>query len=258
MDKGALEALIATLDNWAALFTLLVVIGVGGELAVHVMSSRANKKLAALQNIQGLAQEAEIARLRKDSASFELDIAKANEGAADAKARAAGLEVEALQLRKQLTLQGARENLLSGENRQKLVDALKRFAGQKVDVRYSASVMMVNSAVVSSSPLGDDTVGLANALVGFMKDAGWSLPPSALPSSIQGYGINVKIVEMASPLTRAAAEGLAKALRDVSLVVFGPQIVSPERTGRVGKEAQAMSPPLDENTIVLGVLTHPK
>jgi len=258
MDKDALEGLIAALDNWAAFFTLLVVIGVGGELAVHLMSSRANKKLSALQNSHALTQEAEIARLRKDSTSFELDIAKANKGAADANARAAGLEVEALRLQKQLVLQGARENLLTGDNRKKIVEALKRFAGQRVDVRYSANAFMVNSAVVTATPLGDDTVGLANALVGVMKDAEWSLPPTPLLYGVQGYGLNVEIVDTASPSTRAAAEALAKALRDVSLVVFGPQIVSPERTARVGKEAQAMSPPLDENTIVLGVLTHPK
>ena len=84
MSKDALEALLSLLDNWAAFFTLLVVIGVGGELAIHVMQSRANKKLIALQKTESLAQEEEIARLKKDSASFELDVAKANERAASA------------------------------------------------------------------------------------------------------------------------------------------------------------------------------
>ncbi|HEY2121335.1 MAG TPA: hypothetical protein VGH37_19265 [Candidatus Acidoferrum sp.] len=46
MGKESLEALIAMLDNWAAFFTLLVVVAVGGELIVHVMQSRANKKLS--------------------------------------------------------------------------------------------------------------------------------------------------------------------------------------------------------------------
>src|SRR5437016_3737447 len=92
MDKEALEALIGTLDNWAAFFTLLVVLGVGGELIVHVMQSRASKKLIALQHTEALAQEAEIARLKKDSALFELDIATANKGAAAALERAAKAE----------------------------------------------------------------------------------------------------------------------------------------------------------------------
>ncbi len=92
MDKDALEGFIALLDNWAVVFTLLVVIGVGGELVVHIMSSRANKKLITLQKSEALAQESEIARMKKDSASFELDISKANKGAAEALERAAKAE----------------------------------------------------------------------------------------------------------------------------------------------------------------------
>jgi hypothetical protein len=189
---------------------------------------------------------------------FRLNIAKANEAAGEARERAASLEVEALKLRKHLVLQGSRENLLSRDNRRKLVDALKRFAGQKVDVGYSANVLMINDSVVTATPLGDDTVGLANALVGVMKDAGWYLPPTALLYAVQGYGINVEIVEAASLSTRAAAEALARALRGASLVVFGPQVVSTDHAQRVGAAAQALSPPLDETTIILCVLTHPK
>jgi hypothetical protein len=84
MDKDALEGIISTLDNWAAFFTLPVVIGVGGELVIHIMSSRANKQLISFQKSEALVQETEIARIKKDSAFFELDIAKANERAAKA------------------------------------------------------------------------------------------------------------------------------------------------------------------------------
>lgn len=92
MNKDALEGLISVLDNWAAFFTLLVVIGVGGELVIHIMSGRANKKMIALQRSEALVQEAEIARLKNASASFEFDIAKANKGSADALERAAKAE----------------------------------------------------------------------------------------------------------------------------------------------------------------------
>jgi hypothetical protein len=61
--------------------------------------------------------------------------AQANERTKDAKERAARLEVEALSLRAELLRQGARENLLSGKNRTRLVDALKPFAGQAVHQR---------------------------------------------------------------------------------------------------------------------------
>ena len=92
MSKDALEAALSLLDNWAAFFTLLVVIGVGGELVVHVMQSRANKKLIALQRTEALEQEAEIARMKMESASFELEIAKANKDSASALERAAKAE----------------------------------------------------------------------------------------------------------------------------------------------------------------------
>jgi hypothetical protein len=247
-----------------ALLALTFVFGAGALIVNNRLNAIQSKQLddfklrfEAERQKTALAQK-EAAEAKQLAGGFERDIAVANQKAGEANERAASLEVDALRLRKELVLQGARENLLSGDNRRKLVDALKRFAGQKVDVRYSANAIMVNSAVVSSTPLGDDTVGLANALVGVMKDADWTLPPTALLYSVQGYGINVEIVDKASPSTRAAAEALAQALRDISLVVFGPQLISTDRAQRVGTAAQALSPRLDENTIILGVLTHPK
>lgn len=74
MGEEALEALIGTLDNWAAFFILLVVIGVGGELVIHIMQSRANKKLIALQHTEGLAQEAEIERLKNARTAMLLQL----------------------------------------------------------------------------------------------------------------------------------------------------------------------------------------
>lgn len=269
MDDPTLLSWIERGQNFAA---LLVALGVAAEFALGFMAGPARHRVDQ-------AKDAEMVRLKKDSASFELDIAKANRGAADAleraakaeenlgnanksaadaNARAASLELQALQLRKDLALQGSRENLLSGDNRKKLIVALKPFAGQRVDVRYTANAMLVNSAVVTSSPIGDDVVGTANALVSVMRDAGWDLPPTALLYSVQGYGINVELVASSSPSTRRAAKALADALRSVSLEVFGPQIIPLDRAQRTGTAAQALAPLLDENTIVLGVLTHPK
>jgi hypothetical protein len=91
MGKEALEAWLNTLDSWSAIFTLCVVIGVGGELIVHLMQSRANKRLNVLQHSEALAQEAVIARLNKDSADakasqqeVELDLKKQEERTAKA------------------------------------------------------------------------------------------------------------------------------------------------------------------------------
>ena len=52
--------------------------------------SRASKKLIALQHSEATAQEAEIARLKKETASFDLDIATAKEGAAKARSSMRG------------------------------------------------------------------------------------------------------------------------------------------------------------------------
>lgn len=255
MNKDALEGLIAVLDNWAAFFTLLVVIGVGGELVVHVISSRTNKKLIALQKSESLIQETEIARLKKDSASFGLDIAKANKGAADANERAAGLEVEALQLRKELLLQGPRANLIAGDTRKKLADALKPFAKQPVDVRCSASVIMVNSRIVQVTPIGDDTAGLASTLIGVLKEVGWSVPSEPMPSSLKGQGITIELGANASHQTRAAAQALAEALRHISLAVNGPSESTEPLRKRVGEDT--IQPPFGDDTIVVDVLPHP-
>ena len=214
--------------------------------------SQANDALskagAAQQSLEKAEDEANKAQTASSSA---LSLARG------AREEVASLETEALKLRKELALQGGREKLLAGDDRRKLVIALRRFAGQKIDVRYSANAFMADGTVMSSSPVGDDTVAFAKALVGVMQDAGWILPSTPLLYDVQGYGINVEIVENASPATRGAARGLVAALKRLSLIVSDPQTISAEGAKRVGTAAQALSPPLGDNTIILGVLTHP-
>ena len=260
MLVGLVLAAIAAL--WLAITTRLGIVrskqlsiaqGLLESAKDRLYEADSKEKDARIADANEAAKQAE-----ERAANAQASLASAEEQAAEANERAASLEVQALTLRKELLLQGARENLLSGDNRRKLVRALKAFAGQRVDVRYSANAIEVNGAVVTSTPIGDDTVGLANALVSVLKDAGWSLPPAPLLYAVQGYGINVEIVASASPETQQAARALADALRDASLEVFGPQIVSPDRAERVGTGAKALLPALDQNTIVLGVLTHPK
>jgi hypothetical protein len=172
----------------------------------------------------------------------------------------ANLETEALRLRQQLLVQGARENLITGENRRKLVDALKPFSGQQVDVRRSVFPFMVKGKIVSITPIGDDTVGLAEALLGVVKDAGWLAPPSVLPWGIQETGISVEITDAASASTRSAADALVRVLHSLSLSVSGPRVLplGSDRFARVGTVEQATPPLLGKDTILLGVLTHPK
>jgi len=65
----------------------------------------------------------------------------------------------------------------------------------------------------------------------------------------------VEILHNASPETQAAAKTLVEALRETTLMINGPFSVDDERAKRIGKEV--ISPALDENTIILTVLTHP-
>lgn len=231
------------------------------------------KELTVAQGILEKAKEAELtldlkekdreiavagassAQALMQAKSAEAHLADANARASEANARASALEVEALKLREQLVAQGPRENLLRGESRKKLVDALKPFAGQRIDVRRSASVIEVNGAVVMSTPIGDDTLGLSQALVGVLRDAGWNLPPSPLLSAFQGQGLKVEVVQKASPKTLGAAVALVEALRKVPLTVEGPLLDNDEQAKRVG--TGVVLPAFDENTIILTVLTHP-
>jgi hypothetical protein len=216
------------------------------SLAVtSVGASRSNRKL--LESSDEL-EKAKDRALQADLKSRDEKIATLND-------HAASLEVEALNLQKQLIAQGPREKLLFGENRRELIDALKLFKGQKVDVRRSAFVTMVNSRLVSSSPIGDDTITLADSLFGILKDAAWVLPPSPLVSGIQGHGIQVEVVQEATPETISAAKALVVALRKTGLEVNIPLISTLEQAKRVSIDP--ILPEFGKDTIVLTVLPHP-
>jgi hypothetical protein len=193
--------------------------------------------------------------LRQSLAEVNRQASDANERAKALDLEAAALEFANLSLQKELLKQGPRENLIVGETRHTLVGVLKSFAGQKIDVRHSASTPTVNGEIVSSLPIGEDALGLASSLIGVLKDAGWRLPGFPLPSRSLGYGVRVEILPNASPATRNAAHMLVEALHKVPLVVSGPHLVPENLAKRIGTEVQ--EPPFDENTIILVVMTHP-
>jgi hypothetical protein len=179
---------------------------------------------------------------------FRLDIARANE-------RAASLELEAAKLKKELVFQGPRANMVVGEHRQSLVDAIKPFVEQKVDIRHSASVIMVNSRIVQVTPIGDDVVDLSHTLISVFKEAGWNAPP-VMPSNRQGgHGIVIGISAKASAKTKKAVESLAAALRNI--FSSGVEIsVGPDNMMKRPSDDQ-IQPTFDYDTIVVDVLGHP-
>jgi hypothetical protein len=241
---GSIEHLsrVIMMANWGIALSLLI------GFACTVLAIKAGNKRDKLIAVEDSKKEQKVADTLKLAAD-------ANERAGKANERAATLEVEALKLRTQLASQGPRANLLTGENRRRLVAALQPFSGQRIDIRHSASTILVNGAVVMSTPIGDDALGLANTLIEVLREAGWNMPPKPLISGLQGTGLDVEVLPGASPETRAAAKALAEALRDVPLEVDGPSQVTDDRAKRVGTEL--ILPSFGENTIVLDVLTHP-
>lgn len=114
---------------------------------------------------------------------------------------------------------------------------------------------MVNSRVMQTTPIGDDVLGLANALIAVLKEANSSLPPKLLPARFMGHGIRVEILHEASRDTKAAAEVLVAALEKVPLTVRGPLEIPENSAKRAGEDDT--QPAFDDNTIILDVLQHP-
>jgi hypothetical protein len=244
-----------SVGHWNNVYMILVAFTVVLAAGVFVTQFIVIKKGKLLAETQDELIAEKDRQSAADSKDKDLKISDAKRAAEEARERAAALEVEALKLRRQLLWQGPRGNLLVGENRRKLVDALSPFSGQKIDVRHSASTIMVNGTVAMSTPIGDDSLNLATALIGVLKDAGWNLPATPLISGFQGSGVEVEILHNASRETRTAAEALVEALRQVPLAVNGPVPITDDRAKRVGTEV--ILPALDKNTIILLVLTHP-
>ncbi len=187
MTKEALESLIAALENWSAFFTLLVVIGVGGELIVHLVQSRANKKLIAIQHSEAFAQETEIAKLRNESASTQLDIAKANQGAAEALKQAARAEENLGNARKDAALaneRAAEANKIAEGERLARLKIEQRLAPRKLNddqqKRIEAKVKpFANTAYELAVNPVPEAVDLLSTIDTVLRAAGWATNESA-------------------------------------------------------------------------------
>jgi hypothetical protein len=176
---------------------------------------------------------------------------------------------KALSLRTEVLEKGARENLLVGTIRDKLIASLSPFARHSVEVRYGRSTFGVLQQV--PEPAGPDVMGLANSLIKLLQEAHWSLPPVPTVSALQGPpGMTVHISPKASPGTIEAANVLVKSLRDVPFEVQGPiklELIGTPRVGTVrvftpdvpgSRATEKPLPPQTDETIVLVVLAHPQ
>jgi len=240
-------------DKWNMGCVFLAGVAAVGLMICAVGVHHSNASLSVVSDALNFEKEKD---LSLDLSNKAKEIAGANKVASEAKERAAAFELETVRLQKELSVQDSRGNLFVGEGRQKLVDALTPFAGQHIDIRRSAFAIMVNGAVVTTAPRGDDTIALSNALFSVFKDAKWIQPPRPLLSNLEGYGLEVNVLTGASPKTIETAKALVEALKGLSLRdVAGPVYGTDGREQRVGTEV--ISPAVGPDTIILHVLTHP-
>src|ERR1700689_3233953 len=97
---------------------------------------------------------------------FDKDLTEAKTELGRQQERAAKAEMELLR-------QGARENLIVGAARDKLIAALKPFAGQSAEVRYGRSTYGVLQNFPETA--GPDARGLADSLIAALREAQWAL-----------------------------------------------------------------------------------
>ncbi len=193
---------------------------------------------------------------------FDSDLTTAKTALSEQQERTAAMELQALSLQKQLVSQGSRAALLYGKNRERLVDRLKPFQQQKVEIRFCR--VSFNQFVVDN-----DTMAVAMLLQSILsRDARWAVNPLVM-DNCSGTGIQVSVNPEAVESTRKASDALWAALHEIPLTMVGdkPFVVESPRPSQPkmydcgatanceGKEV--IPPPLDHDTIVVTVLSHP-
>lgn len=210
---------------------VLVTLGIVGELCIGVTITYINGEIRG----NSATLRSKNAELRRDSDQL-LALVRQQTGDIEYK----------------ILLQGAREYVLAGERREQLIKALKPSSGQKIEIRYSASSLLVNCEPLSATPDSEDSKYLADSFIGIFRDAGWHPRPSPLVSlSSQEKGIRVEIADNALPKTRSAAEALKKAIGQTPL---GDPISVHDRRK---SQCEVLSPVLLPDTVFLTVLRHP-
>ncbi|MBZ5566106.1 MAG: hypothetical protein LAP13_27270, partial [Acidobacteriia bacterium] len=143
--REALEAALSRTEFWLQVFAVVVAVGVTGEAIFGVRLWLMGRRLRAIQQSEDLKNRTEIARLR---------------------AEAEGERLARVEIEEQLIRQGSRAALLYGENRMRLIEQLKAFAGQKVEVRYCGTSL--NQYFVD-----DEVMSVAMLLHLVFSESGW-------------------------------------------------------------------------------------
>lgn len=158
--------------------------------------------------------EAKSVLSRLELAERDRKIAETRLATEQQRERAAKAEKDLLEVQNKLILQGSRHMLLYGENRGKLVAALKPFSGQKIEIRYC-----------DQDKMDREVISLTHILTHTFELSGWE---SRFPvmANCGGSGISVGVTPDANDSTRKGANALLAALVGVPLVVIGPAVVT--------------------------------
>jgi len=148
MDKSQLEALLTALDHWTVFFTFLVVMGVGGELVVHVLYSRASGRLIVLQHTEEQQLRTEISRLSNTTA-------EANKIAAQANQRAEELKNENLEIQRKIA-----DRFLTQSQRHTILHGIQPHRAHRIVI----------------TRLGDREAGAyGDSIISLFEQAGWAV-----------------------------------------------------------------------------------
>ena len=127
MDKPELEALLNTLGTWTAVFTFLVVLGVGGEFVVHILYSRASKRLLTIEHLEDVKLRAEISQ----SAAVATE--------ANARAEEANKIAEQEKLARLKIEQRLAPRRITGEQKKKLLELIHVTGKPRIEIGSTGS-----------------------------------------------------------------------------------------------------------------------
>jgi hypothetical protein len=248
-EKSAQDMDIANLGAKTALAQLAATIAdaraKGFESQIADSNARVKTAEAQVASANAASREA-VARVAEASAKaegFRLDIAKANENASNAQERAAKLQLEGESLRKELSEQGSRSNLFSGQEQERFISRLRVFAGQKVQFR----ICFVAGGVYESREF-------FKLLQLAVKKAGWSMVGSGnlgMACQTTGIWVGLNATAKASARTREAAKALLGALASVPLAAEMHPDFNTDPRDPDGPSAA------DPDIIIVVVLLHP-
>jgi hypothetical protein len=198
----------------------LVATGVAGEFQIHIKAGGIETDMRdKTRQLVGL---------------LNLEASNANKKAGEANERATQLEVNAKELQRDLVLQGPRYVLFAGSAGERFKVALRKFSGQKIDIK-----------TVPGSNSNPEMQTFITLLIADFLVSKWS--PTQSPQSFVSPEVMIGRSSEATEATKSAATALAKALGDAGLSDVNGRIPPPVEVFSVGDQ-----PPPDTVWLLVG------